>query len=102
MNSDTIIAAFPQAIKEDVLVVAKALPFRKNRFNFSEQFQINIAGEVLSIPTRIYFNEMAEEQSRLFTPKQKLILYCIYTRHWDGFLREKYVRKLHSEQGFEA
>lgn len=52
------------------------------------------SGEVLTVPERVYFNEVSNDIYRQFSPPQQSILCCIYSRHHDGFVREKYVTEL--------
>jgi len=46
------------------------------------------------IPGRIYFKEPALSVMRALDVRDRLILSCVYTRHHDGFIREKHLREL--------
>jgi hypothetical protein len=53
---------------------------------------IQIDGEALNIPARVYYAD--QSSSRSLSPTQWCILSCIYTRHCDGFIRHRHVRGL--------
>lgn len=51
-------------------------------------------GNIIKIPYRIYFVDAKIPKKADLTDIQKEILYCIYTRSCDGYIREKYLREL--------
>jgi hypothetical protein len=77
--------------------VSKIIPLEA-RFKFdlisSDSYEIYVNGEKLKIPVRIYFNEPKEQDENLLTKKQKDILNCLYTRHHNGYTREKRLKKI--------
>lgn len=56
------------------------------------EFIVN--NEMVQIPYRIYYNQVYSKKIETLTEIQKIIYYCILTRHHNGYLREKYVRLL--------
>lgn len=48
-------------------------------------------GELVSFPYRIYCEEIGDDILSAFTPVQKLICHAIYSRSYDGFVREKHI-----------
>ncbi|MFI2742311.1 hypothetical protein ACG2LH_06190 [Zhouia sp. PK063] len=99
--------AFPKNLQSDVCKVLNILPLKSGsapNYNSNNNvysatniihktiFNVELEGETLSIPYRIYFNEPHPELEKHLTPQQKSILSCIYLRHHDGYLREKRLR----------
>ena len=60
-------------------------------------FDVNLEGNTLSPPSRIYTEE-AQLSSSLklirLNSTQKEILYCLFSRHHDGYVREKCLKKV--------
>jgi len=92
------VAAFPQSCTDDVRVVARLLPRRLFGTVTWGTIEVTFYGEPLILPYRLYLNEVKEEKIQTLTDRQRWILYCMYTRHHDGYIREKYVRRLEQEQ----
>ncbi len=57
-------------------------------------------GKVVRFPDRIYGNEPDEEYIERLDKERQLKFFCTYTRHNNGYIREKYLRKL-LERDFE-
>lgn len=92
-----IFDSFPENLKSDVLKVFKIIPLEsKYKFDLisSGFYEINVGGEKLKIPSRIYFDEPNQQNENQLTKNQKDILNCIYTRHHNGFIREKRLNKI--------
>jgi hypothetical protein len=53
-----------------------------------------VDGEKINIPVRINFNEPNERAEKQLTVRQKDILNCIYTRHHNGYVREKRLKNV--------
>ena len=97
-NMSNICDSFPKELKEDVLAVCKIIA--KKTFNKLDMVlsidknEYRLSCEIVSVPDRIYVVESSDKEISKLTDIQKLILYCIYTRNCNGYLREKYVRKI--------
>lgn len=93
-----LLNAFPKVLRQDVKVVIDRMDIRWFQNELSNiSFSVMLEnGEVLTVPERVYFNEVSEEIYRQLSPLQQSILCCIYSRHHDGFVREEYVMKLGS------
>lgn len=52
-----------------------------------DSFTVMVSGETVSIPVRVYFDEVISRSS--FSTTQLAILDCLQTRHHDGFVRER-------------
>lgn len=89
---------FPDELTKDFDVVLSAIPkktFCDCPIWFSEEnIGYMLAEKVIAIPYRCYLIEPPESNISKLTELQKQILFCLYTRSSDGYLREKYVQKL--------
>lgn len=92
-------AGFPKALRDDVLMVEKYIPMKlyKNLgIGQSEQYCTYSLenGETISFPYRIYYMEDEIRISTHLTQIQKTIYHAIYSRSYDGFVREKHLKFL--------
>lgn len=85
--------AFPQFLEAEVADVIEILNFKPDVLS-PDQFEVTILGESIKIPPRVYFDEPSEDKLQKLSDVQKVILSCIFTRHHDGHVREKYLRKI--------
>ena len=89
---------FPVELTKDFDVVLSAISkrtFRECPAWFSEKStEYVLADSKITVPYRCYLLEPSEIDISKLTEQQKQILFCLYTRSSDGYLREKYVRKL--------
>ncbi|MFD1014646.1 hypothetical protein [Winogradskyella rapida] len=94
---EIITNSFPADLKTDVLEVFKIIPLEtKYKFDLISEhsYEISVDSEKLKIPVRIYFNEPKEQTEKELTEIQKDILNCIFTRHHNGFVREKRLKNI--------
>jgi hypothetical protein len=90
-----LVAAFPSRLVADVVAAVAVMPVTAPVPPTAEDVgRIVLAGEPLRIPYRIYWAEPPPEASRPLTEQQRLILCSVYTRHHDGFVRERAIRQL--------
>jgi hypothetical protein len=54
-------------------------------------------GEMLSIPKRFYFNEPNPNDQSILSELQKTIVNCVYLRHHNGYIRQKWLNTLTSK-----
>lgn len=91
-----LLNSFPKKLNGDVNEIIKILPLDnckiKNNLFSEDNIVINLTDEKIHIPYRIYFNEI--KYNVRITDIQKAILFCIYSRHHDGFIRQKYIEKI--------
>lgn len=90
--------SFPKKFNKDLQKVLKVIPQKTDR-NISigiseEKVEYRLENDVISIPYRMYFCDVDPAQIKHLTDTQKTILYCIYTRNNNGFIREKYLKEL--------
>jgi hypothetical protein len=61
----------------------------------SSVFKVNLDQETLQIPYRVYYNRALLRWKLLSSyGVEKLVLACVGTRHYDGYLRQQCVRSL--------
>lgn len=87
---------FPTELKSDVEAAFAAMPNRTvNGAAFAtDNREYELTSGTVSFPYRLYFVDANEEKIESLTDRQKKIIYCLYTRSNDGYLREKYAKKL--------
>lgn len=108
---EILLNAFPRTLKKDVESVLDILPFDVNEVKLCDgqthkvknlihpDFQtVNIDGELLTIPYRVYFNEPELEKERTLTDRQKSILNCIFLRHHNGYVRQRRLEKIENSE----
>lgn len=104
---ETLLNAFPQTLRKDVGIVLNILPFDVNEVKLCHgqthkvenlihpNIQtVNLQGELLTVPCRVYFNEPAIEKEMNLTNRQKTILNCIFLRHHNGYIRQSRLEKI--------
>lgn len=90
--------AFPSDLRENLNKVIEAMPndtFNNVPFAASDDMiAYTLENHVVAIPYRMYLLDIADVEYEKLSQPQKQILCCIYTRNCDGYVREKYLRKL--------
>jgi hypothetical protein len=96
-------SAFPISVADEVDAAFGYIPeetiFGNNTHKYSSRDigQISIYGESIHIPYRIYTNEPECTFSEI-DKACRPILSCIYSRHHDGHIRQKYLQNIFSIQ----
>jgi hypothetical protein len=91
--------AFPFRIKDDVQLVMNVIsntvssPISITFTDFMSTI-CKLENEQIEIPNRMYYEELPCKVYTDFTESQLKILYCLYTRHHSGYVRQKYLEKL--------
>ena len=107
---ESLVRAFPFALDRDVRAVASILPFREREILASDGIVrrvdvsvstvktntiiVEVGGERLQIPYRVYFNEPDLALAERLTSVQQSILHCIYLRNHNGYIRQKHLESL--------
>ena len=61
----------------------------------SDAFTVNVEGEALRIPYRVYYDpDLLRRKIRDAQAAARLIFLCLGTRHCDGYLRQECLREL--------
>lgn len=91
-------SAFPNCLREKLNQVIEILPndtFNNVSITTSDDIIVYaLADSKLKIPYRMYLLDVADTEYEKLSKIQRQILCCIYTRSCNGYLREKYLRKL--------
>lgn len=89
-----VLEAFPDEVRAEAADVAAALP--RASLAPHEHLVVNVAGERLTIPTRIY-NEEPDDVPDDWTATHHLVAHCLYSRHHDGRVRERHALHIVSD-----
>jgi hypothetical protein len=87
------VRAFPTSMTSEVNSVVLSLSAHQEYFT-SEPFCVCVQGEVLAIPYRVYYQEGLVLKCAELPDIQGLAALCLGTRHGDGFLREKCLKRI--------
>ena len=93
MNIDVIENCFPSYLKDDINIVFRALDFCSKHEPYMP-FEVQIDQEKLVIPQRIYCDEHQLKKLIELTPIQQTIGFCFFSRHHDGYVRERCIRQV--------
>lgn len=85
-------AAFPYRRAEDVRAVLAVMP--EARIAPAAAFAVRVDDEAVAIPYRIYPEEPPAELVHSLTDVRQSILHCLYSRHSDGFVRQRHLRHI--------
>jgi hypothetical protein len=89
------VAAFPSGMSGDVRAVLEVVP--RDELGATEHgFDVFVANEQVRIPSRVYFREPPARTVTGLSEPQRLVLAALFTRHHDGFVRERSVRVIGS------
>ena len=81
--------AFPSALSDDVAAVERLMPAAS--LPRVTGFEVQLNGERLTIPERIYNPEPESRAVSSMPELRQVILHSIYTRHHDGFVRQRHL-----------
>lgn len=83
-----ILKAFPSELQKDIRLIFRKISLRNKMYN-GGNFEVFVDNELICIPERVYYEELNEDEEVGLSPLQKQILDCIFTRHHDGYIRQK-------------
>ena len=92
-EKEIILKSFPIAIKDDLFALLNSIKIN-SQHQFHGVFEFKFRNEILNIPTRIYWEEHKLLESSTLSQTQINLLNCILTRHHNGYIREKYLKKI--------
>lgn len=95
-SRDELAHAFPFAVCKDALAALSVLS--ENRYSTRwKPFSLRLGNELISIPDRIYYDPPILQTVRLNRLESEL-LDCLFTRHHDGFVRQKHLARIIQSQ----
>ncbi len=83
-ENDELRFAFHSELHSDAIAAIKVFPSNAYGWNV---FKVQVKGEILAIPVRIYHDAVAIKTAKL-TELQGNLLDCLLTRHHDGTVRQ--------------
>jgi hypothetical protein len=92
-QSQILRQAFPTRIETEVVDALAMINFDAP-LKPAGSFPVSVDGETLEIPYRIYYDEPSLDKFKVLSVAQSGILACLYTRHHNGFVREKYAGQI--------
>jgi hypothetical protein len=87
-----LVAAFPTRLASDVQSVLAVMP--EARLAPMMPFEVEVQGETVVIPSRIYNEEQGASLKRPLAGTQQVILHCLYSRHSDGRVRQRHLEQI--------
>ncbi|MFW6692279.1 hypothetical protein [Streptomyces sp. MAR4 CNX-425] len=89
---EDLVAAFPHQLAKDVRAVSAVMPTA--RIAPVSPFSVEVGGQAVAIPYRIYQDEPPVDVVRTLTAVRQTILHCLYSRHSDGLVRQRHVERI--------
>lgn len=94
---------FPKEMRNDVQYVCSKISlntYNNVRIGESEQILRYLLSDnqEITFPYRLYYVDDSSCQKSSFTLNQKRIYHCVFSRSCDGFIREKHIKALLSEE----
>jgi len=88
-----IVSSFLEEFSEEINHIFQYLKW--NKLTYSDLFErIIIEEQIINIPYRIYFDELKHVNISNLSKLEYRILCCLFTRHSNGKVREKYLRDI--------
>ncbi|MFH9478700.1 hypothetical protein ACH4L7_33420 [Streptomyces anulatus] len=87
-----LVAAFPTRLAGDVQSVLEVMP--EARLAPMMPFEVEVQGEIVAIPYRLYNEEPCADIERPLFGTQQMILHCLYSRHHDGRVRQRHLEQI--------
>lgn len=91
-RASSLAGAFPTALEADVLEVLEWMP--SARFEPVHRFSAVVDGESVLIPERLHHPEPHPSVAAAFSARQSAILGCLYSRHHDGYIRQRWIEQV--------
>lgn len=57
-------------------------------------FDVDVQGEIVAIPSRMYNEEPEADWERPLTATPRMMLHCLYARHSDGWVRQRHLEPI--------
>lgn len=90
-GKDKILNSFPLSLTNDVVRVIDMLKVKDDDVS-NRHYNVTLAGTIMHIPERIYMSDL--KPHRDMTNVDSIIIDCIFTRHYDGFVRQQHLQSL--------
>jgi len=90
-RADGFFLAFPASRAKEVAEAVAVMP--PAEYGPLGSYSVRVQGEPLEIPMRIYNPEPPGDLERGLSTTQRTVLHCLYTRHHDGFVRQRHLQQ---------
>ncbi|MFE9370495.1 hypothetical protein ACFYM2_12065 [Streptomyces sp. NPDC006711] len=90
--SSPLIAAFPAELARDAEAALAVLP--DSRLPPRASSPVVVEGRQVLIPGRLYNDEPLPEAVALLSSRQRQLLHCLYSRHFNGMVRQRHLEKI--------
>lgn len=95
MKKETICAAFPEKCHMAAAAIGAHVFSRPYRhLSTGGMFSAIIDNECIRAPYRMYCEYSRSRIDRSPDPLQRILLSCLFSRHYDGYVREDCIRKI--------
>jgi len=95
-----IFKAFPKELIKDILLVVLLIPFKIINVMYNSDnkyFSFKLKKDNVKIPYRFSNFQVSKNIISKLSIRHRKILYCMYTRNLDGYIREKHIKKILDE-----
>lgn len=93
-HTEELVLAFPSALSAPARTVIRRLPRPSIAPSSDTIGPTSLDGDDLQIPTRIYNPPLPGLLSIGLSDTERRILHCLYSRHHDGFVRQRHLERL--------
>src|SRR5262245_9654046 len=93
-ESPTLAQAFPSSVRTHVEAVWSIIPATALTPSSNDIGPVTLNGETLRIPARIYNREPNFLAVARLSKTARQVLACIYTRHHNGYVRQRALERL--------
>ena len=83
---------FPKEISDDVMKVCGLIPRKTSQT--LQDVEYTHGGQLIKFAYRNYYMDIADSYIETLTDQQKMVLHCIYSRNYDGYVRQKHLKWL--------
>ena len=92
-NSELLKSIFPNYLLDELNLIEKNLDFTSEQ-KLHKPFAVFIEGTQINIPQRSYLDSNQLKKIKFLRPIQKEISYCFFSRHHDGYIRQRCLEKI--------
>ncbi len=93
MYTEVLLNSFPISQRIDAEAIEATIDLKLKHKQYMP-FKVFCNKESLVIPMRVYIDESQLDLITKLAPIQKEMVYCFYSRHCDGFVRERCLKKI--------
>lgn len=92
MYIEKLAGMFPVYLAPDAKIIESTLDLSAKHQSYIP-FKVNLDRDIVTLPTRIYVDSNQLNKINNLSEIQKEMAYCFFSRHHDGFVREKCLKE---------